>query len=325
MTRLAAVLSAVLLLAACGEAGPPSGYASKAAAEGPLCGLRSTAPAQIDHVIWVLMENHSYSDVVGNRQEAPYINDTLIPGCGLATDDHNVSHPSLPNYLALSAGTASGDGRNTDCDPSSCPQSARSIYSLVESAGKEWRVYAQSMPSPCAGQDDGDYTAHHNPAVYYSGIRCNQWDLPMGTPTAGPLASALANDRLPAFTLLVPDEANDMHSGPIDAGDAWLAQWLPTIARTPSYRAGHTVVMVTWDEGEGSDDTDGEACSGRPASAVSCWVPLVVMSASTVAGTRVSVPTSHYSVLRTTEDLLGLQPLLGGAANAPSLTTDFGL
>jgi phospholipase C len=325
MARLAALLGAVVALGACGQAATPEGYAARVAASGPLCGLGLTTPSPVEHVVWILMENHSYPDVVGNRQEAPYLNDTVIPGCGLATDDHNVSHPSLPNYLALSAGTVSGDARNSDCGPDQCPQSAQSIYALLESAGREWRVYAQSMPSPCGRQNDGDYTTHHNPAVYYAGIRCRQWDLPMGTPSGGALASDLADDRLPALAVVVPDEANDMHSGPISSADYWLAQWLPAIVRTPSYRAGHTVVMLTWDEGEGGDDTDGEDCPARPVSAVSCWVPLVVISASTAPGTRLSTATNHYAVLRTTEELLGLAPLLGGAAGAPSLTGDFGL
>lgn len=271
------------------------------------------------------MENHPYPDIIGDRTDAPYINGTLVPGCGLATDYHNVSHPSLPNYLALSAGRVSGAARSSDCDPSDCPQSGASIFSAIEAASLQWRVYGQSMPSDCARQDAGDYTPHHNPAVYYAGIRCQQWDVPMGTPSAGALASDLAADHLPAFSILVPDEANDMHSGPISAGDRWLARWIPLITDTAGYRAGRTVILLTWDEGEGGAKSNGERCATQPTSEVSCWVPLIAMSAATPLGTRSGTATNHYSMLRTTEELLGLSPLLGAAADAASLPGAFNL
>jgi len=276
-------------------------------------------------VVWILMENHSFPDIVGNVGEAPFINGTLVHDCGVAADHHNASHPSLPNYLALSAGTASGDGRNSDCDPADCPQSAPSIFSALEAQGRQWRVYEQGMPVPCDRQGAGDYTPHHNPAVYYSGIRCGRWDVSMGTPSAGALATDLSGDDLPALSVLVGDEAHDMHSGSVQAGDHWLATWVLAIARTTAYRSGHVAVFITWDEGEGGDGSDGEDCSGKPTSAVSCWVPLIVMSASTPPGMRWESASNHYDVLRTTEDLLGLSPRLGRAANASSLRTAFRL
>src|SRR5215472_12245549 len=42
-----------------------------AAATGP-CGTLSTPPTY-SHVIWIWMENHSSSDIIGNTTQAPYI------------------------------------------------------------------------------------------------------------------------------------------------------------------------------------------------------------------------------------------------------------
>jgi hypothetical protein len=323
-STIGALMVTGLVVAACGQASTPQALGAGAPSR-PMCGLGVAAPTRIDHVVWVIMENHPYPDIVGNRSDAPYINGTLIPGCGLATDDHNVSHPSLPNYLALSAGAARGSASSSDCDPADCPQTGPTIYSALEASSLQWRVYEQSMPSNCARQDSGDYTAHHNPAAYYSGIRCAQWDVPMGSPGSGALASDLAADRLAALSVLVPDEANDMHSGSIGAGDAWLATWIPLITATPDYRLGHTAVFITWDEGEGGSKSDGEHCADQPVSEVSCWVPLIVMSAATPPGSRTAVATSHYSVLRTTESLLGLETPLGHAATASLLPAVFDL
>jgi hypothetical protein len=64
-----------------------------------LCGaMGGMHPATISHVMFIVMENRSYPTVVGSKK-APYLNNTLIPGCGLATNYHNYSHPSTPNYL----------------------------------------------------------------------------------------------------------------------------------------------------------------------------------------------------------------------------------
>src|ERR1700751_4286754 len=73
---------------------------SAMAATGP-CGTL-TSPPTYTHVIWILMENHSYGDIIGNTSQAPYIN-SLAGGCGLATNYHNTTHPSLPNYLAATS------------------------------------------------------------------------------------------------------------------------------------------------------------------------------------------------------------------------------
>jgi phospholipase C len=101
-----------------------------------------------------------------------------------------------------------------------------------------------------------------------------------------------------------------MHACPVGAGDAWLRTWIPAITATPSYRAGKTVVFVAWDEDDGS-------ASNR--------VPLLVVSRHTAPGTRNATAFTHYSLLRTTEELLGLRTRLGNAATAASMRAAFGL
>jgi hypothetical protein len=108
-----------------------------AAAPGP-CGTATATPTY-RHVIWIWMENHSYTDIIGNQSQAPYLN-TLAAECGVAANYHNVSHPSLPNYLGATAGLTGTQLpllSYTDCDVSLiCDTSAQSIsffnhYSLL--------------------------------------------------------------------------------------------------------------------------------------------------------------------------------------------------
>ena len=95
---------------------------------------------------------------------------------------------------------------------------------------------------------------------------------------------------------------------------------VPQIVGSHAYRAGHTVLFVTYDEGEGGSSDD---CATNE-SDVGCHVATVIVSPSTAAGRRSGELFNHYSLLRTSEELLGL-PRLGQAAGAASMAKAFGL
>jgi phosphatidylinositol-3-phosphatase len=292
-----------------------------------LCGgLAGQAPG-VDHVIVIVMENHSYSDLIGAdgsaaATRAPYLNQTLKKACGLATNYHAITHPSLPNYIALVAGTTGGI--SSDC--TTCTTSAASVFEQLRQTGRSWKVFAESMPSNCSGAGTNRYVKRHNPPTYFPRLAadCARWDVPMGGAPSGRFASALRNGWLPSYTMVVPDMCNDMHDCPIATGDVWLSRWIPRIAATAGYQQGHTVVLLTWDEGEGSGYVGGVDCLanlGNP----SCHVPALVISAMTPAGTRSATLFSHYSLLRTAQALLGMPRFLGRAATSASMRAAFGL
>jgi hypothetical protein len=81
-------------------------------------------------------------------------------------------------------------------------------------------------------------------------------------------------------------------------------------------------VFITWDEGSGGYPI--EDCDDSTSTDNSCHVPAIVISPSTPAGTRSGTFFDHYSLLATTEQLLGL-PRLGSAASAPAMTAAFHL
>ncbi len=97
-----------------------AGSAGRGATGGPSashpCGALASPPTY-RHVIWVWMENHSYDTIIGSPK-APYIN-SLAAKCGLATNYHNISHPSLPNYVGATSGLryAALLKFKPDCDP----------------------------------------------------------------------------------------------------------------------------------------------------------------------------------------------------------------
>jgi hypothetical protein len=270
-----------------------------------MCGLRSGEPATVSHVVWIWMENHALAQIIGARG-AGFIT-SLAASCGLATNYRAVAHPSLPNYIAATSGST-GD-IHADGPPARYAQTDASIFGqLGQAAGS----YEESMPINCALADHGAYVARHNPEVYYLAVRgtCRRMDLPLGSASAGPFRRALASGNLPAFSFVAPNTCDDMHSCGVAAGDAWLAEWVPLIANSGLYREGKLVLFIAWDENDG-------AAGNR--------VPLIVVSSFTRPGTVSRVRFSHYSLLRTTEALLGLHVFLGHAASARSLRASFGL
>jgi phosphatidylinositol-3-phosphatase len=317
-TRLAALAAALALpLAAVSAVGAAAAVTGSSAprhvpASSP-CGKLRKPPHSYRHVVWVWMENHSYNTIIRARQ-APYIN-KLATRCGLATNYHNISHPSLPNYIAATSGLGyAGIAKFTpDCNPvTGCTTSARSIFSQ----GETWKAYEQSMPSNCATADSREYAVRHNPPPYYTRLkRCSSFDVPYSR-----LAADLSRGKLPAFSFITPNLINDMHDGTIADGDKWLAANLPKIFNSPEYRNGSTVVFVTWDEGEGGSS---QKCATNTTD-VGCHVATIVISPSTVPGTRSARLFSHYSLLGTAEQLLHL-PRLGRAASFPTMTAAFRL
>lgn len=312
-----------------------------------LCGaLEGTNPVTIGHVMFIVFENKSYGAIAGNKS-APYMNGTLIPGCGVATNYHNYSHPSTSNYLALTSGIAQGKATSADCLPSGCPQSQASIFSQLGSAGQSWGEYAEAMPANCdkknydnttypdANGSTGEYYyVRHAPPAYYTSApvpaECASWDLPLGTTASGAFLSALSpsSDGLPAFSFVTPGGCDDMHDCPVVAGDDWLKEWIPVIQQSAAYQSGQLVVFITWDEGTGSDKVNGETCwdTAHASSSAypSCHVATIVMSPYTTPGTQSADYFNHLSLLGTAEDLLGL-PRLPTTQGYQGLQSAFGL
>jgi hypothetical protein len=290
-----------------GTSAPVTFTVQNATAGGP-CGTSSTPPAAWKHVIWILMENHSYSQIIGSSS-APYINQ-LAGKCGLATNYYAITHPSLPNYIALTSGNTWGIA--DDNPPSSHPLSVASIYSQVKAAGGTWRDYEESSPGNCPKADSGSYVVHHDPAPYYTSISadCAKWDVPMGTTSSGNFLNDLNANTLPTFAFVTPNNCDNMHNCSISTGDSWLQSWVPKIVASPGYQAGGTALFITWDEDDRSANNH---------------IATIVVSPSTPAGTTSSLVFDHYSLLRTAEELLGLPSYLANAASAASMSQAFHL
>ena len=166
----------------------------------------------------------------------------------------------------------------------------------------------ESMTTNCQPTGFVGYAVRHNPPPYLTSLAdCGTFDVPYAE-----LQADLDNDTLPAFAFITPNTVNDMHDGAdpaaIQAGDTWLQTELPKILNSAAYQSGTTAVFVTFDEGEsGSDFAIGEDCANKDNVGESCHIPTIVVSPSVRPGRMSDKFFTHYSLLKTTEQLLGIR------------------
>jgi phospholipase C len=260
------------------------------------CGSDSPGPGaagrtpRLDHVIVVIMENRNYGDV---RSE-PYTASLIASGT-LLSNSHAVTHPSQPNYLALWSGSTQGVDTN-DCPAPGSPFTTENLGHAVEAAGLTWRAYSEDLPEPgssaCAADADS-YTRKHNPWTNWSNLN-HDFERPYSD-----LARDIANRRLPDLAFVIPNNCHNTHDCGVVTGDDWLSRNLPAMIQAVGSRG---LVILTYDE-----DDDG-----------SNHILTVFAGGSVKSGLVQDQNVTHYTILRTITDALGLRPI-GRAASEPPM------
>ena len=303
-----------MVLAACGTPAPPSSPPTPAAgspAGSPAAARHEPSPVpsqtpvsglpDFSHIVVIVMENEPETAIIGNP-DAPYLNALAKTGA-LATRYYAVSHPSLPNYLALVGGSTFGV--TSDCSPGpGCTATDPGLADQLQAAGISWKAYMQSMPKPCDQAASGDYAVKHDPFVYFRSVVTTMCG---NVVPAGQLTTDLADGSLPRFAWLSPNLCNDMHDCSVRTGDSYLAGIVPQILRA---LGPNGVLLVTFDEGT----TD---AGGGQAGAAGGQVALIAAGPAARTGVRSSAAYDHYSLLRTIEDAWGLPPLRSAGGAAP--------
>ena len=258
-----------------------------------LTGPAAAAPPgvpQLDHVILVVMENHSYDQV----RTLPYVS-TLIQDYASFSQSYAVTHPSQPNYLALWAASTLGIS-NDNCPPAGSPYAVANLGYACEASGVSWKSYCENLPSvgsTVCSTPDGLYYRKHHPSPDFSNLAHTR-ECPYSQ-----LAADVAAGTLPALAFVAPNMCDDMHDCSTSVGDTWLANNLPAMISAAGPRG---LVILTWDE----DDTK------------SSNHILTVFAGAAANPSYVSSQTiSHYTVVRTICDVLGLTPF----GNASTETT----
>jgi phosphatidylinositol-3-phosphatase len=246
-----------------------------------------------------VVENHSLAEM---RSAMPWTYD-LGQRYGYATHYQAMTHPSLPNYLAVAGGSTFGI--HDDHDPSAHQLSGPSVFGDALAHGRSARVYADSMPGSCALTNAGEYAVRHNPWTYFVDERreCQSSDVPLAA-----FGDDVRSGHLPDAGMVVPDVCHDAHDCSRGTADNWLHQEVGLAMSGPDFRSGRLVVVVTADEDDGSQGN----------------TVLTVVVHPTISSEVVSSPLSQLSLSRLYAEVSGVPPLRS-AASAPSMASAFHL
>ncbi len=308
MTKAMVACAVALLAAACG--GPNTAgqtRPSKAGTLTPSVSARPTAPTASPtlvppvpgrtatrnpaphHIVLVVLENHSYGQIIGNPA-APFVNQLARDGA-LFTHSFAVTHPSEPNYLALFSGSTQG------VDDDSCPHTWRApnLAASLAAAGKSFTGYAEGLPSVGSAEcDSGDYARRHVPWVDFANVPAAQ---------SRPFSDFPARDpaSLPTVSWVIPNVCHDMHDCSVATGDGWLRQHLgPYLGWAKTHQS---LLIVTFDEDDGNGDNH----------------IATLFAGEGVKPGRYATRITHYNVLATIEAVYGLHRD-GHAASAAPVT-----
>jgi phosphatidylinositol-3-phosphatase len=295
----ALAVAGTVALSGCGASAGRHGTVQRTPS--PVTALRGGPPA---HIAVIVMENEEFSAIIGSRQ-TPFIN-ALARRYALARSMYAITHPSLPNYLALTGGATFGI--TSDCTDCHVP-TATSLAGQLSAAHLSWKAYMEDLPRPCyRGTGAGDYAKKHDPFLYYDRIAHNAAQCAHVVPL-----TALAVDErahaLPRFTWITPNLCHDMHDCSPPHGDAFLAGIVPPLLTALGPRG---LLVLTWDEGTSDDGCCRLAAGGH----------IVTILAGPLAATRgrLAAPVDQYSILQAIEDLWRLKRLRGAACPCtPSL------
>ena len=291
-------LAATMICAGCG------GVSSKVTTTPP------PPSATADHVFLVVLENHSFGQVIGNPA-MPYLNG-LATAHSLAADYFANAHPSIPNYFMLTTGNL-----ETLDDNFTGTISDDNIVRALTGAGKTWKAYVESIPSTgYTGPSAGTYLKRHNPFAFLSDVANSPTQASNMVPFSQ-LSTDLNAGSLPNFVYIVPNSQNDAHDCPgggssctddqeLATADAWLKANIDPVINSPKF--GNSVLIITFDESVATDFTNG---GGQ--------VATVLVGPHVKTGFRSSTTYQHQSLLHTMLQLLNVNDMPGASAVAASM------
>jgi phosphatidylinositol-3-phosphatase len=247
------------------------------------------------HVVVIVFENKESPSVLGNRA-APTFN-AYARRYAKLTRYYGITHPSLPNYLALVSGST--QGITNDC--TDCAVDATSLADTVEASGRTWKTYLEGLPAPgFLGAASGRYAKKHNPFAYFRDIAADPARRARLVPLTQ-LAADVRTNALPNLSLVVPDLCHSMHDCSVSTGDTWLRGQVARFLQLPK-----TVVFVLFDEGKSNVGGGGHTTA-------------LALGKAVRPGSRFAGVSNHYGLLRTIEQAWGL-PLLGHSAHVAPIT-----
>lgn len=190
-----------------------------------------------DRAIIVIFENTNYADAIGQ----PYFGHLAKTGAHF-TNFFAVTHPSQPNYLALTSGSVHGVNHSNPID-----LNVPNIVDLLESKNVSWKVYVEDYPGNCfTDRSFGLYERRHNPFISYTNIqknpsRCSH------IVNASEFNSDVRSGKLPEYVFYIPNNENSGHNTGVAYADKWYEKTFSKYVADPNFMKD-TVLITTFDE-----------------------------------------------------------------------------
>jgi phosphatidylinositol-3-phosphatase len=257
------------------------------------------------HVIEVVMENLDYAAATSYPGYQ-----ALAHEYASATNSYAATHPSLPNYLDLAGGSTFGI--SSDC--TSCYVSANNLGAQLSAKHLSWADFSEGVPGSCyLGAQSGLYAGKHNPFRYFNDIRRSR-SMCRHLQTLNALTADLRRaSTLPKFSFVTPNLCHDGHDCSPSVAFSWLSGFVKSVTASPGWRQ-QGLLIVTWDEGADSD-TSAILPSGQVrGSGGGGHVATLLIAPGVKAGTVVTEPITHASLLASIESNFHLRFLHGAAA-----------
>jgi acid phosphatase len=245
---------------------------------------------QSKHVVLVVEENHAF-DAVITRGGMPYLK-SLAEKYTLLTNYYGNHHPSIGNYFTMTTGqtisTKDGYGGTVPYD---------NLISQLVAANKTWKAYGDSLPEQgYIGGSQGPYAKKHFPIAYFENVRNDPAQRKNLVPAEQFIAD-LKNQRLPDFSMLIPNLDHDAHDGSLKEADNWLRQYIEPLLADPEFQKDG-ILIVTFDESVKSDPDHGGG-----------HITTVVIGPLAKERFTDSTFYQHESLFATLEEILGLPRL----------------
>ena len=259
-----------------------------------------TQPA-IGHVVLIVEENRSFSDVIGSS-DAPYLN-SLASQYGLAAQYYSNTHPSIGNYFMLTTGVI-----ETNDDTFTGTISDDNLVRRLAAAGKSWKSYAEALPSVgYTGDNVYPYFKRHNPFSYFTDVVNDPTQAANLVPFTQ-FSTDLTANNLPAFSYIVPDVLDDAHDGTLAAADTWLQQNIAPLIASQQFQTDG-LLIITFDEADDSDTTHGGG-----------HIATIIISPKAKRQFQSQNLYQHQSTLRLILSSLGISSFPGASASAPDMS-----
>ncbi len=249
------------------------------------------------HVVVVMEENHSYSEVIGSSA-MPYLN-SLARDYAVLTHYYANTHPSIGNYFELTTGRTI-----TNNDSYTGTVSGDNIVRHLLTSGKTWKSYCESLPyTGYLGGNTGSYKKSHNPFAYFTDVRDSSNERDRIVPFTH-FAEDLANHSLPSFSFVVPNLLHDAHSGSLASADRWLKTNIGPLLANSEFKT-NGILIIVFDESLDSDTAHGGG-----------HVAAIVVGPHVKRGFRSTMFFQHQNTLNTLLDALQTNPDIASAATA---------